>query len=206
MSIFSKWIYQFLKLYNVGVIFYEVKIKKRLTEKYQSIYMNSIIEIAKYDTHQLTKEYIVQTKPYDVIKHALAIHKGDTSFKTNSFHPSHTNSDPLYQITCWDNKKYLTRKTYSIENRPVSGKRHICLHASINDHLDITDFINQHPESFTAENHITLLDILCIYLINNNIHYDVFHKILLDSNIYMYVIDDETLEVRTFKDNQDIIL
>lgn len=204
MSIFSKWMYQCLKFYNMGIIMYEVRIKKRLIELYRNVYSNSIVEIVKYDTRDLMKTCILQNTLLDMMKHVYAYNQANESYKSRNFETQHTM--PIYEITCWDNRKYLTRSHFDVGERVVSRKRHICLHASMNDQLDVTDFVNQHKESFTLINHITPRDILCIYFINQCIDNDLFYKIIFDENMFMYIIDDETLEVRTFKDNQAIIL
>jgi len=215
MSIFHTWTFKFLQFYNGGIIWYEKNMKKPFLKLYKQMYDGQIVEIVNYDVENLRKQTVfVKTTgdlAYDMAMYMMGWETVDSdddavvSFVADTPNSSHEYKN-IYRIVCWDGKSYLTRSGFDIKTRQLYPKRHLCLHASINDKVDITNFINNHPESFTTVNKITILDILSMLLVDGKIGVDTFYIILQDRNRYLYIIDDETLEVRTFKDNEQIVL
>lgn len=210
------WFYKTIRIYKRYVIWYEKTLKNPYIRLLKSIYSGAIMHVTKYDTLHLTATVEYTKSVYNVMCDILLYVVGQQHLvkKFTRFvpsldgipekHPLHI--VPIYQVRCWDGRQYFTRGTFDIKDRVVSSKRHVCLHASINDVYDITEFINMHPCSFTGTNNITLIEIICMLLTDNKLSTDAFYMLLEDDSKYMYVIDDETLEVRTYKDNQPIVL
>jgi hypothetical protein len=178
---------------------------------YQRMYDNSITKVVYYNTFDLTKK-ILRHKNWlmifnDFYQYMMGkqIIKEHTYEAENNLYPCDTK--PIYEVICYDGKKYLTRGGFDMSKRILSNKRHICLHASINDQFDMTHFINSYPTSFNEDNNINLSDIICMMLLDNSITFDDFYKLIeYDYQNFIYIVDDETLEVRTYKDNETIIL
>lgn len=213
MSNFSlnHMLYRLLRLYNDGVICYEKNVLRPWKQFHSSMYNGSILQITYYNTFDMTKRvmynkswYAFACDMYNMLNgksiKKKVVHEG---LLTNQPH----NILPIYEIVCWDGRRYLTRDRFDIEHRNIRQERHLCLHASLNDVYDLTPFVNAYPTSFNSENNIQLIDIMCMALLDAKITYDEFYKLLDDkSDNFFYVIDDQTLEVRTFKDNDIIIL
>lgn len=212
MSIFHLWTYRFLKLYNSGIIWYEKNLRNPLAANYKKMYHGRIADISCYNVYDVRRTTLytigVWRTLFDMCWHiwsgATITHGAVTEFHSSGAllaeHP------PIYRMRCWDNRCYLTRSGFDLATRTVCAKRRICLHASISDKIDVTWFVNQHPESFTDENYLTIPDVLTMLLLDHKISLDDFFVLLQDRGKFFYVIDDETLEVRTFKDNDNIVL
>lgn len=214
MSIFNRLFYKLLRLYNQGFIWYDVYLRRAAVNMYYKIYMNSIVQVTRYDSLGLDKDTLFRKTPHDILKDYLCFHRySDTSYRVSSFSVDQKKDSlfplgipPIFEVECWDGRRYFTRKDFDVHSRPLCQKRHKCIHASIVDKIDVTDFINKHPESFVEENHIDLVDVLCMMFMDGKIRYDLFHELISDDEKFMYVIDDDTLDIRTFKDNEFIIL
>jgi hypothetical protein len=208
---FTRLFYRLSRSYNECVICYEKLISKPLLCFYHTMYDKSILRVTSYNTFDITKTVLYSKSWIQTIWDAFCQSQGKQIFKRMNYvikaalYPF--NICPLYEIICWDGKRYLTRSDFDVSSRNLSSKRHICLHASINDTYDVTGFVNRYPTSFTIGNNIQVSDIACMLLLDDSITYDDLYK-LLDSTSenYFYVVDDETLDVRTFKDNEIIVL
>lgn len=201
-----------LRIYNEGLICYEKYVVKPCNSVYDRMYKNSIISIRYLNTFDMVKRTEFAKTQTDLIRDIYLYIYGQEVQKCVKldFHSSgQTTLDegsPIYDITCWDNKRYLSRNSFNVHNRAISKRRHIVLHASINDVHDITIFVNTFPTSFTIENNIKIVDIMSILLMDKQITFDDFYKFIDGKDNFLYTIDDDTLEVRTFKDNDIIVL
>jgi hypothetical protein len=102
-------------------------------------------------------------------------------------------------------KKYYTKtdgldkeRVLRYMNKPI---RRRFLHASINDKVNVTCFVNDHLTSFHSGNGITVEDLTNIMFISKHIIPDI-----ADGNHYLKLIDNETLDEIVFDGNRSIIL
>lgn len=202
----KKLAYIMLVWYSKLTICYEKYILNRLKRIYDKMHKNTIKEIVEYDFSQMSKR-VLYSQPklmvlYNFIMYFLRMpHKG---YKNPTyFHPSRF---LLHEIVCWDNKKYLTYTSFDTLSRGVRPRKHKYLYGSISDKIDLTNFINQHIESFNSTTCLTLEDILYVLAIEKQISFKEFCAFMLDQTKTLYVIDDTTLEVRRFKDYELIVL
>lgn len=214
MSNFNKFVCSILKFYNYLIIVYEIQVTRQLKSLYNRIYRNSIVKIVEYDTLTFNKHVLLDKRMFDIIRDCYqAVWLNRYSYKTTSISVSCCKTDdscmhiaPIFEVTCWDGKKYYSRGHFDIQKRTVYGKRHKCIHASVKDVLDVTKIVNQHPESFTNDNAINIDELLSIMYMDGLISSRLFIDLLRDEDKFLYVIDDDTLDVRTFKDNEQILL
>jgi hypothetical protein len=75
------------------------------------------------------------------------------------------------------------------------------LYATLNDKVNVTDFINDHLSSFHDKNNISVLDLtLILYISQHQIpHIDETHH-------YLKLVDDDTLEETIFDNHSNIVL
>jgi hypothetical protein len=117
-----------------------------------------------------------------------------------------TSESGIFELVYYSNKKeykYYTKRNHidlhEIASLLLSKSSSKVLYASLLDSYEITEFINEHIQSFTKENDIQVLDLAILLLLQK-------YEVPYDRNLYIKIIDDSTLEERIFKDNDTIII
>jgi hypothetical protein len=114
----------------------------------------------------------------------------------------------VFEIAYYSNRKKTKYYTKGITldkeiilkniNKPTHKQ---FLHATLNDNITITQFVNDHLSSFHDKNNISVLDITLIFYINQ-------HRVphINEHHHYLKLIDDDTLEETIFKDHDNVTL
>lgn len=212
MSIF---VYLILHLRSVISMWYHTTVYRYFKRAYTDLYYGSVVEINTFDTIYLHRKPVMALSWWTIAKNGAQryLYRDDT-YKVEVFEATPPKFSTvcgirplLHQVRCWDGKSYLVRDRFVIAERPIFSRRRAVLHASICDIVDVTKFINDHAESFTKENNITLHDVLCVLYAAGYVSHCKFHSVLEHVPFpFLYVIDDNTFEVTTFKDYDPIIL
>lgn len=120
---------------------------------------------------------------------------------------SHSPHTGLFEVAYFSGKKthrYYANSDYLFKDLVLyylkKKPKHKYLFASMSDKYNITWFINEHLTSFHAINRLTLQDIVFVLLINKHVQPDVH------GGYYLTLVEDDTLEEHTYKDNAEVIL
>jgi hypothetical protein len=212
-SIFQRTLYNALTLYNQFMIYYEQNILKPLQNVNKAIYKDSIIKITEYNLTRLNKRDTYYISWTEYLTHIFLYYFKSPAIldtmRKRSFHECGIPFGKVYEIQTSDNRLFLTRGSFKFENAPTSQYRHKYIHASISDAVDVTKLINKYVTSFEAEMglDITVLEFVTLLYLKDEIDIDMFVKLISDKeNLNLYVINDDTLDVRTFKDKETIVL
>jgi hypothetical protein len=94
--------------------------------------------------------------------------------------------------------RYFSKNTHDVDviekalRQNLRGIKNRFLHASLNDTVTITKFMNDHILSFTKENGINVIELLGLFAFKNDVSY------IPEGNVYCKLIEDDTLNELTF--------
>lgn len=204
-STFVATYYRALWYWNFLVIQYEKYVLNPLSRSYKQIYNGAITEVTMIDIDILDKFTVYKPSwwTHFIFMWYWWFNKEELDKrKMKRFIPRYTGNNIIYEIKCFDDKRYLVRGSFDISKRVISPFRHKYIHVTINDKKNITSFVNKNVESFTKEAEIDSFTLLSICFIKEIVSTSEFVMLLNSGSIYIKVINDETFEERVFKDKE----
>lgn len=204
MSILQKLSYQLMRRYHQGVIAWNHYIYYPSKKLYDNALGGSIItvnEITDWHCRPIFNYNVFQILYFVFL---CILQNVKNRYWIISVFPAPRCKDVIYEIVCWDNKKFLTRSSFSIQSRRTFNTRNTVLYAYMNN-IDVTNFINSYAASFTLDHNFTLFDLLPIMYLKGYLTMRQIVEVVRNEPT-LNVMDAHTLNEITFKDNHPLIL
>ena len=218
-NLYYKFVFDLIKVYTNIQRIYDKYILKIVHDLNNKIYNHSIVEVNVYDTILLDKRTLYHIDCYDYMYHVFLYFTNKDrlksvimkDFKLERCYSSHLYDRPIYEIKYHNGDKILVRsendKHFVAPNIMLLNHPHNkYLYATINEECDITHFVNKHVGSFNDHLNLSAIELASIAFIDKMINYDIYVKLLKDNNIYVFLINNDTLQETIFKDNDILIL
>lgn len=214
MSIFQKIYYRALKLYHQAIIASNHLVYIPLTQIYDSLFTGGVVKVVLHNdlSWYVTFKYDVMQLSYYI---SLYLMKRGPDFKRDWLVTKYSapTGENIHDITCWDGKRYLTRREFNITERRVSTTRTRLLYAYLcfvgtdaTCNIDITEFMNRYATSFVQCENLRIVDLLPVLYAQQLLNINDLYNALVHPQICIQAMDSITLNEITFKDNCIVIL
>lgn len=205
----ERLLWKLLQVYS----FFVSKIKNisKVYKKYHNQYLyNTITDVRIYDVEHVKAQTLYHNNLIKYLWYRLfkKNNKRNSLFAKPGDVKSDTSIKPIYEVRCWDSKRYLVRDSFDINCRKIDLHRHkyVCVFL---DKIEITSFINNHVESFTESLNLNMCELIQILFLSGNIDQRDF--VILCSKLMLHQIEliatngDDLLEI-VYKHSDIIIL
>ena len=218
-NLYFKFVYEIVRSYTNVKSIYNIYVTKYFERLNKHIYGHSIIEVNMYDTILLEKKTLYNINWLRYLYHICLLVTNQEKLKTviiKDFEVEKSNSNnlhdrPIYEIKYNNGKTILVRseidkKFIQPELLQCNHHRNKYIYATINEVCDITHFVNEHIGSFNDHLELKPIELASIAFIKNMINYDAYVNLLKDNEIFVFLINNDSLEETVFKDNDILIL
>lgn len=206
ISFFQKLSYQTIKNYHRCVIVWNHYVYNPIKRAYDNAMSNSIVRVYEYNEFSLQRKMIFDYNIFQILYFMMLIwfnKKSQSRYWQVTMFPAPRTKHTIYEIVCWDGRRYLTRTAFSMAMRHIPARTTV-LYAYLNN-IDVTKFINKYAGSFTLDHNFTVNDILPVLFVNSFMSSRQAIE-AMRSEISLNVMDANTLNEITFKDNHPLIL
>ena len=169
---------------------------------FNETFEDCIMHIVQYDIQRMKRNIIHNINWFDILMVYCKIRPVESYrlYYFNGFNPQ-----SIYEITCWDETKYLTKYPFNAQEKSSPKVRTTILTAILTN-KDVTQFINNRSASFNMLEKFTVIELIMIVFLAGEITYKELIDLVGKSSTtntppeLFTLIDDENLSEQVYKD------